>query len=59
MQGDALQDMQSFYSGEAKLFLELNEALAQVWPQICDQKDPLPDAKKWDGVAGKLEHLQK
>ena len=38
-------------------FLQLNEELAQVWPQITDQKEQLPDAKKWDGVAGKLEHL--
>lgn len=40
-------------------FLEINEELSQVWPQITFQKDPLPDAAKWDGVDGKLEHLIK
>ena len=44
---------------DKKHFLALNEELAQIWPQITDQKDPLPDAAKWDGVAGKLEHLDK
>ncbi len=44
---------------DKKEFLELNEELAQIWPSITDQKDPMPDAKKWDGVAGKLEHLQR
>ena len=44
---------------EKKHFLELNEELSQIWPQISDQKDPLPDAEKWDGVDGKLEHLIK
>jgi len=40
-------------------FLELNEELAQTWPSITDQKDPLPDVEKWDGVAGKLAQLQR
>ena len=25
-------------------FLEINEELSQIWLQITDQKDPLPDA---------------
>ena len=40
-------------------FLEINEELSQIWLQITDQKDPLPDAAEWDGVEGKLEHLIK
>ncbi|MBL4769050.1 MAG: ferredoxin family protein [Rhodobacteraceae bacterium] len=40
-------------------FLGINEELAQVWPQISDQSDPLPDADKWVGVAGKLDKLIK
>ena len=40
-------------------FLEINEELSQVWPQITNQKDPMQDAGKWDGVEGKLEHLIK
>jgi len=40
-------------------FLLLNEQLANIWPNITEQKDPLPDAEKWDGVKGKLEHLKR
>ena len=42
-----------------KHFLEINEQLASIMPQITDQKEPLPDAEKWNNVAGKLEHLIK
>ena len=44
---------------DKKHFLEINEELSQIWLQITDQKDPLPDAAEWDGVEGKLEHLIK
>ena len=40
-------------------FLELNAELAESWPQITETKDPLPDAEKWDGVEGKIEHLER
>ncbi|MEX0827803.1 MAG: ferredoxin FdxA [Haliea sp.] len=42
-----------------KLFLEINEELSVVWPQITDRKEPPPDADKWDGVEGKIQHLIK
>ncbi len=29
-------------------FLELNAELSLIWPVITDQKDPLPDADKWN-----------
>ena len=44
---------------DKKHFVELNEELAQLWPQITVQKEPLPDAAKWDGVSHKLQHLIK
>lgn len=47
------------YRMTKKHFLEINEELAQVWPQISDQKDPLPDADDWLDVDGKLKHLIK
>jgi ferredoxin len=40
-------------------FLQINEELANNWQQITDQKEPMPDAEKWNGVAGKLELLKK
>ena len=44
---------------DKKNFLEINEELARIWPQITDQKHPLPEAGKWNGVAGKLEQLDR
>jgi ferredoxin len=40
-------------------FLELNAELAQIWPNISEQKDPMPDHEKWDGVANKREFLER
>ena len=40
-------------------FLELNAELSEIWPNISDQKDPMPDHKKWEGVAGKREFLER
>ncbi len=39
-------------------FLELNERLAGKWPVITAQKEPPEDAADWDGVSGKLAHLE-
>ncbi|WP_119395340.1 ferredoxin FdxA [Salinibius halmophilus] len=39
--------------------IELNAELAQVWPTIDAQKDPLPDADEWNGKEGKLELLER
>lgn len=38
-------------------FVELNETLAQTWPNITECKAPLPDAAEWDGVPDKLPKL--
>ncbi|GAB2800788.1 ferredoxin family protein [Halomonas shantousis] len=40
-------------------FLELNAELAEKWPSITEAKAPLDEAEKWDGVAGKLDYLNK
>lgn len=39
-------------------FLELNAKLSQSWPVITVKKDPSPDAKDWEGVEGKRQHLE-
>lgn len=39
-------------------FLDLNAALAQQWPVLTQRKEPLEDASKWDGKAGKLSFLK-
>lgn len=38
--------------------LGLNARLAQSWPVISQAKEPLPDAKQWNGVADKLKYLE-
>ena len=40
-------------------FLDLNAELARVWPNIAVRKPGLPDAERWNGVAGKLAELQR
>ena len=40
-------------------FIELNAELAEVWPNIAEQKDPPADAKEWDGKPNKIELLER
>ena len=40
-------------------YLELNQELAEVWENITEKKDPLPDAEEWDGKEGKTELLER
>jgi len=44
---------------EQKVFLRLNSELAEIWPNITEQKEPLPDADDWSDVEGKLEYLER
>jgi hypothetical protein len=30
-------------------FIELNAELAEIWPNITEKKESLPDAEEWDG----------
>jgi ferredoxin len=40
-------------------FLELNAELAEQWPNITEMKEAADDADDWNGVPGKLEHLER
>ena len=42
-----------------EVFIQLNEELAQKWPNITEMKGQLPEAAKWDGVEGKIQYLEK
>ena len=42
---------------DMKQFIALNDELSREWPNITEQKDPLPDADQWDGKENKIEHL--
>jgi len=40
-------------------FLALNEELSQIWPVLTVSKPPPEDADEWDGVADKLQYLER
>ncbi|MDR6354913.1 hypothetical protein Q3H58_001584 [Pseudomonas psychrotolerans] len=40
-------------------FIELNSELANIWPNITEKKDALPDAAEWDGKPNKLPQLER
>ena len=40
-------------------FIELNQELAEIWPNISEQKEPLEDADKWNGVPEKIKFLER
>ncbi len=40
-------------------FLALNEELSQIWPVLTVSKPPPEDAEEWDGVADKLQYLER
>tara|TARA_B110000090_G_scaffold64063_1_gene73231 strand:- start:82 stop:450 length:369 start_codon:yes stop_codon:yes gene_type:complete len=42
-----------------EVFLEINAELAEVWPNITEQKDALPEAAEWDGVENKIQFLER
>lgn len=44
---------------DQKEFTTLNAELAKQWPVIAEKKPGLPDAAQWDGVKGKLKHLER
>ncbi len=46
-------------SEEQMVFLDINAELSRKWPVITEQKAPLPEAEKWDGVPNKLPHLER
>lgn len=41
----------------AKEWIDFNRKYSELWPNIFEQKDPLPDAEQWDGVEGKIEYF--
>ncbi|MCX7115899.1 MAG: ferredoxin family protein [Gammaproteobacteria bacterium] len=39
-------------------YKELNTRLSKAWPNITAKKEPPADAKDWEWVEGKLQHLE-
>ena len=44
---------------EQRPFLQLNEELSKQWPNITIKIDGPADAKSWEGIEGKLSHLER
>ena len=44
---------------DQEMFTALNAELAQKWPNITEMTEGMVDAKKWDGVEGKIQYLEK
>ncbi len=40
-------------------FLDIAIELAELWPNISEKKDPLPDADEWNGKPNKSDLLIK
>lgn len=40
-------------------YLELNAELADIWPNITEKKDALPDEAEWREVTGKRQYLER
>ncbi|MEZ8824831.1 ferredoxin FdxA [Vibrio amylolyticus] len=44
---------------DQKVFIKLNEDLAEIWPNITEVKPAPDDAEEWNGVPNKLDMLEK
>ncbi|MEM1143825.1 MAG: ferredoxin FdxA [Pseudomonadota bacterium] len=40
-------------------FIEINCEMAQIWPNITEMKDPMPDHEEWAGKPNKVALLQR
>ena len=40
-------------------YIELNAELCTQWPNIVEQKDPLPDSEDWKEVKGKFDMIER
>ncbi len=46
-------------SEDQKPFIEINDELSRVWPNITEKKEPMSDAEEWDGQINKIEYLDR
>lgn len=43
--------------GDQQDFVRINAELAEIWPNISQRQEALPDAVKWDGQMNKRQYL--
>lgn len=41
----------------AEQWVALNQKYAEIWPNIAERKEPLPDAKEWSGKRDKMDYI--
>lgn len=44
-------------ASDLQKWLTTNRAFAATWPKITRRKDPLPEAERYNGMAGKVQFL--
>ncbi len=44
---------------DQRQWLSLNAELSKEWPVLSEKKDAPEDAKDWERVEGKIEHLER
>ena len=52
---DAIVLDSSMSPGEAGKWEEINRKYSEIWPNIVEKKDPLPEHNEFDGVPNKYE----
>ena len=40
-------------------YIELNAELCMEWPNIVEQKNPLPDSEEWKEVKDKFKYIER
>src|SRR5438105_4718662 len=53
---EAIHDLESVPEAQ-QVFIPLNALLANVWPELSEGGDPLPNAHEWSGKPDKREFL--
>lgn len=48
-------DIQFEHDEERDLWVQRNAKYSEIWPNITEQKEPLPDHEKFDGIPNKWE----
>lgn len=54
---DAISPDVNLSESEKNIWLERNAKYSQIWPNITDKKDALPEAEIWNGVPNKFEQF--
>ena len=54
---DAIVPDSNLEGTELEYWMNINTKYSEIWPQITEKKDPLPDHAEWEGKPNKRELL--